>query len=363
VPARKTTPPPTDPAAAYDHLASTADQDLLSRVTAYRPRGWTDARWAELGPLVRVALLALAPASDASATKYGGFLARHVAACAARGTDLSVPGVWAHAQVEHTLSAPRDGWSQRSMAVLDAPLRRVSRGLVPAGQPTPPPRRSAHPPAPPYRTAELVAVVDHVTTLAQPLWRARAGLLVALTAGAGLTDADLRVLTHGAVRVTGHAVVVDVPTGPRARTVPVHHGFEELALAAHTGLTGLTDHEDDDRLLPAKDPAAKLLAALAWPDDAARPTARRLRATWTALVLASGAGLPAFLRAAHLTGRDSWNAAVDLLTPLSDAAYQTQLRGTTGPVAATGRALDGRPWPAPVVPLRDDASPTRGQGA
>lgn len=90
----------------------------------------------------------------------------------------------------------------------------------------------------------------------------------------------------------------------------------------------------------------------------ARPNTHRPRATWSALTFASGCGLPAYLRAAHITSLDSWMAPTALLPDLALTDYYAQVRGITGPFAPAGRALDGQPWPAPAIPLREDATAT-----
>lgn len=69
-----------------------------------------------------------------------------------------------------------------------------------------------------------------------------------------------------------------------------------------------------------------------------------------------GLRLPAYLRAAHITSIDSWYACVPLLPDLPFDEYSARVRGTTDPFVASGRLLDGQPWPAPAIPLRDDTN-------
>ncbi len=347
---------PDDPAAACETLAASCTEKVRTLAENYRAYGISKSDWAAAGPLVRLALLALAPKSRNHATNLGWTAAVHVRACLARGADRTVTGVWASEQVEHTLASklPVGDTSRASMAAV---LRRVSRELVPAGQPL---QALKHPRSAnlgPYRSGEFAGLVDVVTTIAAPLWRARASLLVALGAGAGITNADAALLEPDDVTPTRHGLLVSVRASARARVIPVRHELEQLAAAAHTALLAAAAADpraDGGRLFPGDDAASRLFSQLTWPPGVARSNTHRLRATWSTLTFASGCGLPAYLRAAHITSLDSWMAPTALLPQLPLDVYCAQVRGATGPFAPDGSVLDGQPWPAPAIPLRDD---------
>jgi hypothetical protein len=349
---------PDDPAAACAQLAATRTETVRSYAEKYRVSGLDEHDEATARPLVQLALLALAPTTKVEAGKLGWTAGVHVRACLARGTDRTVTGVWASDHVEHTLTA-KLGVGAASRASLASVLRRASRTLVPAGQPPQPAKHPRWANLAPYDTDEFAALVEAVTTVAAPLWRARGTLLVALSAGAGLTNADLALLGPDDITATGHGLLVSLRGTDRDRMVPVRHEFEQLAAAAHAALTAEAAADprvDAERLFPGKDAASRCFGKLAWPTGLARPTTHRLRATWSALTLSSGCGLPAYLRAAHITSIDSWYACVPLLPDLPFDAYCAQVRGSTDPFVPDARVLDGQPWLAPAIPLRDDAT-------
>ena len=361
----RTTSLPVDPAAARDQLAATTTDTVRGYAGGYRPKSINTTDWASMRPFVELAVLALAPASKLEAGKVGWMAAQHVQACLDRGTDRTVPGVWASDQVEHTLASKlRVGDASR--ASLASVLRRASRLLVPAGQPPRPARHPRWTNSAPYDTDSFADLLDAVTTLAAPLWRARATLLVALGAGAGITNADAALLEPGDLTATGHGLLVHVRGSDRARTVPVRHELEHLTAAAHTALAAAAAEDRGaggrDRLFPGQDAASRLFGQLTWPPGVDRPNTHRLRATWSALTFASGCGVPAYLRAAHITSVDSWYATVPLLPDLPFDEYCAQVRGTTAPFVTGDRELDGRPWPAPAIPLRD-GTPAAGRNS
>lgn len=368
---------PAAPDKALDHLTPHLPTDVAARLATYRPQPVPDS-WPRVAPLVRVGLAGYLPPTVKVVERLARIVLAHVCGCEARGVELSVPGVWAPAQVEHTLAVGVSAWSPRSRTTMAAPLRRISRNLVPLGQPLRPVQWTRNSAQAPYATDELATLVETVTTLAAPKWRGRASLLLALTAGAGLIDADLRVLRPESVLTGPGPVRVVVPdTVSRGRTVPFHRDLADLAAQAHALV--LT-HDPQQRrnagpndagspvLFAAHHVSSRLWEQVAWPHGA-RPTARRLRATWSALVLASGCGLPAYLRAAHITSIDTWYAAIDHLEELAEDTYWDQARGDTPfhvseppPGLGAGLVLDGNPWPSPHVPLRPTTTTAKSKG-
>ncbi|WP_147062316.1 hypothetical protein [Terrabacter aerolatus] len=350
------------------HLSS----PVAERISGYRPHH-VPATWNRVAPLVRVGLAGYLPPSVKVVERIGRIVLAHVCACEARGADLSVPGVWAPPQVEHTLALGAGPWSARSTATMAAPLRRISRNLVPVGQPLQPVQFTRHGAQLPYCTDELATLMETVTTLESPRWRGRASLVLALTVGAGLRDADLRLLRPDSLVTDPGPVRVLVPDDAgRGRLVPVYRDFAPLAARAHALMLTHDRQSDADGapvLFAAHGVSNRLWEQLALPPGI-RPTGQRLRATWSAFVLASGCGLPAYVRAAHITSTDTWYASVPLLEPLDEHAYLTQVRGDSGDsgdsagnrdsqaVAAGWPELDGNPWESPRVPLRDDVAIT-----
>ena len=354
---------PAGPAHALELVICHLSAEVVDHIEAYRPSP-LPACWEAIADLVRLGLAGFLPPNPKALDRYARIVTAHVGACHDRGVDLSVPGVWASAQVEHTLVVGANTWSVRSRASMAAPLRRISRNLTPHDQPLSQVKARRYDPVAPYTTDELAGLVEAVTTLEAPMWRARASLLLALGAGAGLTDEDLRLLLPDSIVTTAGPVRVVVPdTAGRGRVVPVHRDLADLAGQAHElllardpRLNGEHQHQGLT-LFGHHHVATNLWNRLAWHNDQ-RPTVRRLRATWTALVLSSGCGLPAFLRAAHVTSYDSWYGAVAHLEDLDEVDYLTQVRGDTNrgdddvPGLGAGMVLDGNPWPSPRVPLR-----------
>ena len=149
--------------------------------------------------------------------------------------------------------------------------------------------------------------------------------------------------------VDGRGVLVRVP-GARARLVPVRVELEHLASAA---LDAWRLVRPDGPLLPVNNSSSRCYARAPWPAGVPPLGSARLRATWTTWLLAGGASVQAVVTAADIATVESWFAPVRLLAELPEDTYLAQVRGTTDPFAR-GRALDGQPWPSPVVPLAED---------
>lgn len=196
--------------------------------------------------------------------------------------------------------------------------------------------------------------MEAASTIGPPVWRVRTCLLIALHACVGLRAQDLDGFDPTRVVLDDHGVLVSSPGG---RVVPARTELEQLAAAA---LHAWAPDGTVCNPLPARYPSSNIFERTPWPHGLPRPSAPRLRATWTVWVLAGGASLRAFLAAAHITSTDSWYAPVRLLADLPKQEYLHQVRGTTSPFVPGGRRLDGQPWPAPAVPLRTDAQQAGG---
>ena len=356
---------PAAPDTALTHLTGQLPADVTARITSYQPCPQPGS-WPRVADLVRVGLAGYLPVNPRVVERLARIVVAHVCACEARGAELTVPGVWAAAQVEHTLAVGANNWTPRSRATMAAPLRRISRHLVPVGQPLRPVQSRRHDPQAPYDTDTVATLLEAVTTLDAPKWRGRASLLLALSVGAGLRDADLRLLSTESLLTDGGPVRVVVPdTIGRGRVVALYRDFAALAVRAHElvlthDLQEKTTADGAPVLFAAHQVSHRLWEQVALPPGL-QPTAQRLRATWSALVLASGCGLPAYLRAAHITSIDTWYGAVAHLEDLEVGAYLTQVRGDTHtnltePPLGAGLALDGNPWPSPRMPLRPAAA-------
>jgi hypothetical protein len=144
-------------------------------------------------------------------------------------------------------------------------------------------------------------------------------------------------------------VLVRVPGAP-GRLVPVRAELEHLAVAAIDAWRAV---RPDGALLPMNNPSSRCFDKAPWPFGAPRLGSARLRATWATWLLAGGASVQAVVTAADIATVESWFAPVRLLGELPEDTYLAQVRGTGDPFAR-GRALDGQPWPSPVVPIAEN---------
>lgn len=344
---RRTTPAlPTDPVAAFATLAGTADPTLVSGARSYQPR-FPEPSWPIAAPWVALGILTAGAKSPQRVAASGRWSTIHVSACLARGASRTLTGVWGSDSVEHTLATVEA--SDHARANLATTLRRASVALTGSSGPALNRKIPRRDPLGPYTTDEFADLVDAATTIASPLWRARICLLVAMHAGAGLRTADLDLLRPDHVTVDGRGVLVQVP-GARARLVPVRVEVEHLAVAA---LDAWQVVRPDGALLPINNPSSRCFDRAPWPSGVARLGSARLRATWATWLLAGGASVQAVVAAADIATVESWFAPVRLLVDLPEDTYLAQVRGTADPFAR-GRALDGQPWPSPVVPLAEN---------
>ena len=121
------------------------------------------------------------------------------------------------------MSAPRAGRCARTCA---SPPARWCRTWSRADAPLPRERAKAR-----YSAAEIAAYLALADAQPTRGRRMRAGGLVCLGAGAGLTGADLRGVRGSDIACRSGGVLVQV-RGRRARVVPVLSGYHDLLLAS-----------------------------------------------------------------------------------------------------------------------------------
>ncbi|MGY1775413.1 hypothetical protein ACI8AV_06105 [Geodermatophilus sp. SYSU D00804] len=322
---------------------------------AYRPEGLTDAEWADVADLVHLGMATLAPRTREQVRRIGWALGVHARVHLRSGTSRTVPGWYGSPAVATSLAGGRIGRGKSAYTVparfgssYAGRLRTIGRALVPASPP-PPKRFTAYPRQEPLTAAELEEVFDFCATHGMPALGRRLALLVWLICGTGAKRADLVGATGTAVQVTEHAVVFTT-AGPTPRRIPVLGACEapilDAALAA--GDAPLLD-------LSADTDIGDLVIATGWRVADRFPlTAGRLRATWLAAVLAGGAPFAGVLAAAGLTGEKTFADLLARLPALDDAAYETALRCSDGPLPVAGQlTLPGLRHPALRVPLLD----------
>jgi integrase len=207
-----------------------------------------------------------------------------------------VPQVLLHPSVTERLAAGAPGRSDAARRTLRTNLRFLARRVVPWLGPAPAALPRHHAKAP-YISAEIagyLALAGAQPTLARQM---RAGGLVCLGAGAGLTGADLRGARGTDIACRSGGVIVDV-VGRRPRTVPVLARYHDLLLASaqFAGEHLVTGGRDPDR----NNVTTPLITALSGGTGLPRLEASRLRATWLA-DCAQLLGLATFMDAAGIT--------------------------------------------------------------
>ena len=142
----------------------------------------------------------------------------------------AVPEVLLHPSVIERFAASAPGLSGSARRTLRTNLRFLARRVVPALAPVDAalPRERAKAPYSPAEIGGYLALADAQPTLSR---RMRAAGLVCLSAGAGLTGADLRAVRGTDVACRSGGVVVDV-RGARPRAVPVLSRYHDILLAS-----------------------------------------------------------------------------------------------------------------------------------
>jgi hypothetical protein len=334
-----------------DALATLTDAQRKA-ITSYRPLDFTDAEWDQVADLVRLGVAVAAPPSTPAIARLRSVLALHARLHLAWGTSRTVTGWYGRDAVERTLTHPPEAATARTLASYAGRLRRVSAELAPPPA-TAPAARSwrSYDPLGPYSTTELAGFLDQAEALTSRLRRQRVVMLIWTVLGTGITMAEARLLTASHFRLTDVALLLDVP-GPAARTVPVRHECEGPLLELLHG------REPDASVFDGMEPGSGQVGVIAEHarlhvnETSLRP--QRLRTTWIALVTASGAPLPALMRAAAIKGERTFTHVAAALDLDLDAVGAVQaLRGSAGPLPRPGQMLlPGVRYPAPHIPLR-----------
>ena len=263
---------------------------LEEAVAAWVPRKVSPAAAA----FARATVGAAGPVSE-SRRRAWLFAASRLGAFAARtGLALEPEVVLNRAVIERFLAEGTTTWSASSRRTVRSNLLSLAGALDPAPGPARLPRERAKRPYSPSEIAAYLACAD-----AQPTQfrRLRAGGLIVLGAGAGLTGADLRGVRGGDLHWRSGGVVVEVH-GRRARVVPVlaRYGARLVEVADYFGARYVVGGLEANR----RNVTTRLIASLSGGADLARLELGRLRATWLAEV-ADGLGLATFMAVAGIS--------------------------------------------------------------
>jgi integrase len=176
----------------------------------------------------------------------------------------------------------------------------------------------------PYSAAEIAAYLALADAQPTRGRRMRAGGLICLGAGAGLTGADLRGVRGSDIACRSGGVLVQV-RGRRPRVVPVLSGYHDLLLASasYAGARLLTGGRDPGR----RNVTTPLICSLAGGTGLPRLDTGRLRATWLA-ACAGHLGLATFMAAAGITCSQRLGDLIATLDPAGEAQAVALLGGT-----------------------------------
>jgi len=334
------------------------NEEVRSALLELRPRSLPDDdQWAQVRNLLLLGVAAAQPASALSAQQLAGALAKHARFHLDAGTSQTVTGWYSADAIETTLSSK--ALSERAAAAFATRFRRISATLVPAQRPSPR-TFEAFDPAGPYTTDELALLLDHVEAMRSVRIRTRVLLLIWLGLGAGPWPFEVPGLTGTDVSYGSSAVLVALPGGGKhvpARSVPVLGACELplAALVAENGAGTLWPGVTLNRRLPGS-----VVQAAKLPQTLPALSVFRLRATWLAMLLGSGAPLTAVLPVAGVQGERSFgHPAAQVLPPTEDERQQI-LRAATGPLPTFGQLLlPGHRYPTPHVPLRAPSGEAR----
>jgi integrase len=230
------------------------------------------------------------------------------------GLELD-PQVCLHPSVieRFILTAGRD-LSAPTRRTLRTNLRYAARRAGPqlGPPPVPLPRERAKSPYSDAEIAAYLALADAQPTLAR---RMRAGALICLGAGAGLTGADLRGVRGSDIACRSGGVLIEV-RGRAPRVVPVLSRYQELLLAsaAFAGTAMVTGGRDPGR----RNVTTPLIRSLAGGTGLPRLDTGRLRATWLR-DCAGHLGLATFMHAAGITCSQRLGDLIAALDPAGEA--------------------------------------------
>jgi integrase len=300
----------------YNRTAPAAAAELIG---GYRPPSLSEAA----AGFARLAAAACAPQSPERAKALLFACGKLGAFASAAGLEL-VPEVCLHPSVieRFILTAGRE-LSGPARRTLRTSLRYAARRAGPQLGPPPValPRERSKAPYSDAQIAGYLALADAQPTLAR---RMRAGGLICLGAGAGLTGADRRQARGSDITCRSGGVLVQV-RGRRPRVVPVlsRHHHLLLASAAFAGTRLITGGRDPGR----RNVTTPLIRSLAGGTGLPRLDTSRLRATWLA-ACAEHLGLATFMHAAGITCSQRLGDLIAALDPAGEAQAVTLLGGT-----------------------------------
>ena len=200
-------------------------------------------------------------------------------------------------------------------------LRHVAASVDPRGRPQPvalPRERSKLA----YSASEIASYLALADAQPTSLRRLRAGALICLGAGAGLTGADLRSV-RGTDVVSRSGGLVVVVSGRRPRVVPVLSCYHERLEAAADLFAERYLLSDDPKRHNVTTP---LISSLSGGYDLARLDTGRLRATWLA-ACAEALGLRSFMDAAGISCSQRLGDLVGGLAPTCEERAVVLLGG------------------------------------
>jgi integrase len=167
----------------------------------------------------------------------------------------------------------------------------------------------------PYSAAQITAYLALADAQPTRGRRMRAGALICLGAGAGLTGADLRQARGSDVACRSGGVLAGV-RGRRPRVVPVLSGYHDLLLASadYAGTRLLSGGREAGR----RNVTTPLISSLAGGTGLPRLDTSRLRATWLP-GCAGRPGLATFMAAAGITCSQQPGDLIAALDPAGEA--------------------------------------------
>jgi len=294
-------------------------REAAELIAGYRPPSLSEAA----AGFARQAAAGCAPLDPARAKALLFACGKLGAFASAAGLELD-PQVCLHPSVieRFILTAGREV-SAPTRRTLRTSLRYAARRAGPQLGPAPVslPRERAKAP---YSAAEITAYLALADAQPTRGRRMRAGALICLGAGAGLTGADLRQARGSDITCRSGGVLVQV-RGRRPRVVPVLSRYHDqlLASASFAGTRLLTGGRDPGR----RNVTTPLISSLAGGTGLPRLDTGRLRATWLA-DCAERLGLATFMHAAGITCSQRLGDLIAALDPAGEAQAVALLGGT-----------------------------------
>jgi integrase len=242
------------------------------------------------------------------------------------GLELAATSLFTPSVIERCVRHRQKSFSAATTLTLATNLRALARVVATPLRPAPLQlsRTRAHHPYSDAEISRYLGLARHQPTSAR---RARAGALIALGAGCGLTSGDLRGVRGTDVRDQSGGLVVHV-SGAHRRVVPVLTRYHDVLVASAEFAGGQLIIGGDDST--RHNVTNRLVSSLAGGDDLARLSLRRLRSTWL-VRMAELIGLRCFMDAAGLTCSQHLGDVVALCETASDVASVQRLGGRRAP--------------------------------